>query len=81
MSKPPQGASRNNVTPMTKGGGSPRQMTASNSGASSSNFSFSSTRAGAASCGSPTTLRSVHSTPGKLNLFQQKIFPVIEYLT
>ena len=92
MTKPPQGPSRNTVTPaVAKAGGSSRQATASHSGASLSNSLISSTRAGA-----PTTLRASHSktndddekepwmetaTPGKFNLFQKQIFPVIEFLT
>ena len=60
-----------------------------------SKFSISSPRAGVASRGSPTTTRSTNSstndadekepwmeraTPGKFELFQVKIFPVVDYL-
>ena len=96
MPKPPSATSRNTVMPNAKGGGSPRQTNVSPSGVSLSEFSISGARAGAASRGSPSTIqRGVHSptndsdekepwmeraTPGKFELFQIKIFPVIDYL-
>ena len=94
MLKPPHEKLQKTVTPMANGGGSPRQPTASNSGASLSNFSFSGQRAGATTRSSTTTPRSASmptngekepwmetATPKKFDEFQLKIFPVIEYLT
>jgi len=96
MPTPPSRTLQNTVTPMAKGGGSPRQTKNLPSAVSLSKFSFSGQRAGATSRGSSTTPRSVQSTandenekqpwmetatPGKFDVFQTKIFPIIEYLT
>jgi hypothetical protein len=79
----------------TRGGSPMPTITASTSGVSLSNFSFSGKRAGASPRGSSDTpsVREITTdgnekqpwmetaTPGKFDLFQAKIFPVIEYLT
>jgi len=96
MTKPPSGKSRNKVTPNPKGGRSSPVTTTSNSGTPLSHSSASSLSAGAAPVRSPIWLRSSNSTtnagaaqepwmetatPGKFQDFQEKIFPIVEYLT
>jgi hypothetical protein len=95
MARPSHGTLQNTATTVNKGGGTPPQATPSNSGMSLSNSSFSGQHARATVRGT-TPINSVQrmitdgdgkqpwmetATPGKFDVFQAKIFPVIEYLT
>ncbi len=95
MTKPPSGKSCNKIMPNPKGGGPPQVTTTSNSGTPLSHSSISSHSAGTAHVRSPIKLHSSSSTtnvgdaqepwmetatPGKFQDFQQKIFPIVEFL-
>jgi len=95
MPKPFKGPKKNTAMKQATGGTSPRPPPSPTNGSSSSTSSNSSPRATAPRTRSPTVLHAttptndddLHgiwmetATPGKFPDFQQKIFPVVEFLT